>query len=209
MFDPVISQASTCDEEFTRALAQVRREQNAEDAMAFGLSLGNPLSISRYDFVDRTLAEFESYLSPRVGKPLRVILADDSAWSSEQRAVLQPTGYPHQLIGGYMFVDTCPPEDPAGSIVVRTSGIYSVVRYIGSATNHFYDRVRKANWADAFRLRFQHRWIDIVPVPSEVSFLVPALEAFLLTRIRTTHNDNCVPIALKELTPFIFTDTAP
>jgi len=109
-----------------------------------------------------------------------------------------------------LFVDQCPPDEPH-TTSSEPEGRYSVIRYIGSATNHFYDEVRKANWEQpgGLKRRFLHRWIDIICVPRDFGFLTLALEDFLISRVRTTHNRRRAPKAFSKLRPLVFDEAAP
>jgi hypothetical protein len=121
-----------------------------------------------------------------VPKPFNIIQADDTEWTNEERLAHTPPGFPNTLTGVYFYFDTCTADD----IEAKPSAIdthFCVLRKLGSATNSFYDRVRKAHWTDkGTRLRFTHRWIDIIPIHYDFGFVTLALEDFLLQRLRST-----------------------
>lgn len=150
------------------------------------------------------LREFESYLSDRVPKPFAVVSADDTEWAADARTSLTPAGYPHKLTGVYLYFDVCSADD----IHARPAPgepQHCVLRKIGSATNHFYDRVRKAHWTDGgTRVWFTHRWIDIIPVPADLGFVTLALEDFLLQRVRSEMDTKRVPGCLRGVRPTIY-----
>jgi hypothetical protein len=57
-------------------------------------------------------------------------------------------------------------------------------------------------------LLFRHRWIDIIPIGREYSFITCALENFLLQRIRTEMDKQDVPASLLLQSPQIYDEVA-
>ena len=161
--------------------------------------------MKRWDYINSRLREFETYLSDRIPKPFQVVRADDKQWSSEEAMRLQPDGYPRNLTGVYIYVDVCTADDIHGT-PADGDDRYSVIRKLGSATNSFYDRVRKAHWRQpgGAELLFRHRWIDIVPIPLDLGFVTLALEDFLLKRVRTDKDTRGVPKQLRSQSPIVF-----
>jgi hypothetical protein len=160
--------------------------------------------MERWRDIQTALREFEGYLSDRVPKPFTVVPADDTEWAEGDRAARTPPGYPYTLTGVYLYFDVCTAGDIHAKPVLGEPQ-YCVLRKIGSATNHFYDRVRKAHWSDnGTRLWFTHRWIDIIPVPADLGFVTLALEDFLLQRVRSEMDARRVPKRLRCVRPTIY-----
>lgn len=161
--------------------------------------------MKRWDHLLAAVREFEPYLSKLAPKPFTIVRAWDEQWSSEECGRLTPAGYPMLLTGVYFYVDICTAGDIHGT-PADGSEQFTVIRKLGKATKHFYDRVRKAHWKQPggqFRL-FRHRWIDIIPIGREFSFVTCALENFLLQRIRTEMDKQDVPRSLLLRPPQIY-----
>ena len=161
--------------------------------------------MKRWDHILAAVREFEPYLSERVPKPFSIVRAWDEQWSTEESGRLSPAGYPKLLTGVYLYVDVCTADDIHGTPTDRSER-FSVIRKLGKATKHFYDRVRKAHWKQpgGQELLFHHRWIDIIPIGREFSFVTCALENFLLQRIRTEMDKQDVPASLLLQSPQIY-----
>jgi hypothetical protein len=167
-------------------------------------------AVRRQTTLESVIREFETYLSDGSPRPFSILRANDTNWTPAQRRALAPEGYPHKLTGIYVYIDVCT-ENDVSCLPANDDTRYSVIRYIGSATNSFYDETRKKHWMKdddgEYRPRFSHRWIDIITIPADFGFIAIALEDFLLQRIRTTENKRRVPKRLLAEAPMIYDDS--
>lgn len=118
---------------------------------------------ARWASVLPLLAEFQSSLSPSVPQ-LKIIPANDRQWTLDRYEKENKKGTFKQY-GVYLLYD------PEG-----------VLRYVGVAMNSFHDRIW-SHEADVNR-----RWTDLIPFPIEYYYLAPALEFFLIARLKPTMN---------------------
>jgi hypothetical protein len=122
------------------------------------------MTLSRWDPVLEAIAVFRSYLAPNV-PPFELIAPVDRRWTDEEYGRRRPRGFPCRLRGVYLIYDDA-----------------EVLLYIGLATDCFDKRV----WSHDSRL--PRHYTDIIVFGEEHLFLAPALEYFLITRLRPTKN---------------------
>ena len=117
----------------------------------------------RWASVIPSLDEFQRHLDPRVTK-LPIQFADDSTWSNEQYELEAKKGT-YRKCGVYLIFDA-----------------NEELQYIGVAMDGFSKRI----WMHDAEV--DRRFTDLIPFPPEHYFLAPALEFFLLCRLRPSKN---------------------
>ena len=120
------------------------------------------------------LGEFQRYLAENI-PPLEILAANDRAWSQERYLDQEKSGIFNQY-GVYLIF--APDES---------------LQYIGVAMNRFHDRI----WSHDDYV--DRRWTDIVPLPHAYYFLAPALEFFLICRLRPPMNRTYRAYTILEL----------
>ena len=121
------------------------------------------MSEARWKAILPVLEEFQSFLSAKVPK-LRIVVANDRRWPQERYLQQRKPGIFLEY-GVYLIFD--PSE---------------TLEYVGLAMNTFDDRI----WShDSY---VDRQWTDVIPMSHAYYFLAPALEFFLIVRLRPRKN---------------------
>ena len=119
----------------------------------------------RWKEANAALEEFKLLLAPRVCQKLTIKAANDGKWSEEQFEAQKKTGIFTKEYGVYLIYND-----------------YGGLEYVGLAMFRFDSRI----WShDGLVSR---RWTDVISMPYKYYFLAPALECFLILRLRPKHN---------------------
>ncbi len=110
------------------------------------------------------LHEFQTYLGPRC-RSLEIRQATDKQWTDDEYRRFRPEGFPSRMRGVYL------PYDAEGWLI-----------YVGLAMFSFDTRV----WSHDVDM--PRGWIDVVPFDDDTAFLAPALEFFLISKLKPTFN---------------------
>ncbi len=119
--------------------------------------------MERWRAVESCLEEFQQHLAPHVPK-FELRFADDSTWTDERY------------------------EEEAKTGVFGECGVYLIfneneaLQYIGVAMNGFARRI----WMHDEDV--DRRYTDLISIPRQFYFLAPALEFFLVCRLRPPKN---------------------
>jgi hypothetical protein len=121
----------------------------------------------RWNDALRQLAGFRKFLAPSLPE-FRLVNLTDRQWTNEE----------------YKLRKLVHRGDPGVYLMYSESGM---LIYIGKAEWSLDSRV----WSHDSEERFAampRRWIDAVVIPQDLSFLVPALESFLIRTLNPIHN---------------------
>ena len=118
----------------------------------------------RWEPILPILTEFQQYLADYV-PTLQIQAAVDRQWSDAEYRARRPDGFPSRLRGVYLIFG---PDEQ--------------LLYVGLATYDFDSRV----WSHDHEL--DRRWTDIVQLDDQFIFLAPALEFYLISRLKPPHN---------------------
>ena len=122
------------------------------------------LSLPRWSTVEPLLREFESYLAANAPR-LRILSANDYTWSYEEYRQRKQEFKVCSGNGVYLIYDAA-----------------SQLQYVGLAMNTFDHRI----WGHDEHV--SRRWTDVIPFDPAWYFLAPALEFFLIVRLRPPGN---------------------
>jgi hypothetical protein len=122
------------------------------------------MSEERWRDIQPLLDQFADQTAAHVPRP-QILLAVDRQWSDEEYKARRPDGFPSRLRGVYLIFDSD-----------------EHLLYVGLAMSCFDSRV----WDHDDDL--DRRWTDIVPFDNEHIFLAPALEFYLIAKLKPPHN---------------------
>ncbi len=167
-------------------------------------SWGKPVrdyqNLGRHEFIQSLINGFWEGFSDKAAQTPPKIQA---AWNAYTRTDMLPTAW-RKMRGVYLLLD-------------ELDGCFRVLR-IGVTGTTFAERLKKYNFPrtgkdvqyhsqeHGWQHWFDYRWVDIIPLSSEVypSFIAKALETFLLTKLFPRHNTQEVPVELQNAPVLMF-----